>query len=110
MNVIYHLVNADHWHSCDETLPYVPGDFDAEGFIHCTRGLDLVLQVANTYYRDVPGDFFLLEIDENRVAAEIKYENGFPHIYGALNHDAIVAIHTMIRHDDEHFELPANIV
>jgi uncharacterized protein (DUF952 family) len=106
MSVIYHLVSADHWHSCDETAPYVPGDFDAEGFIHCTRGLDLVVQVANTYYGDVPGDFFLLVIDESLVSAEIKYEDGFPHVYGPLNRDAITTIRPMPRRADGHFELP----
>ncbi len=107
MNIIYHLVNAGYWHSCDEVIPYVPGDFDAEGFIHCTRGLDLMVQVANTYYQDVPGEFFLLVIDESRVTAEIKYENGFPHIYGPLNRDAITTIQPMPRQTGGRFELPA---
>jgi uncharacterized protein (DUF952 family) len=110
MNVIYHLVLADYWYSQDPASPYLPNDFESDGFIHCTRGSSLLLQVANTYYQDMPGEFLLLVIDESQVSAEIKYENGFPHIYGALNRDAIVAIYSMIRHDDGCFELPANVV
>ena len=110
MNIIYHLVLADYWHSQDPTSPYLPSDFESDGFIHCTRGSSLLLQVANTYYQDPPGEFLLLVIDESRISAEIKYENGFPHIYGPLNRDAIVAIHPMIRHDDGHFELPDAVV
>jgi uncharacterized protein (DUF952 family) len=109
VNAIFHLVPAVHWHDQDPSTPYLPHDFDSEGFIHCTQGASLLLQVANTYYQDAPGEFLLLVIDEERVSAEIKYENGFPHIYGPLNQDAIVAVHAMIRHDDGQFELPAGV-
>jgi uncharacterized protein (DUF952 family) len=109
VNVIYHLVPADHWHSCDPTTPYLPPDFESEGFIHCTRGLDLLLQVANTFYRDVPGEFLLLVIDDRQVTAKIKYENNFPHIYGPLNRDAIVTVYAMPRHDDGCFDSPAGV-
>lgn len=109
MSIIYHLVLADYWHSLDITSPYLPQGFASEGFIHCTRGLDLLLQVANTYYRDVDGEFLLLVIDETRVSAEIKYESDFPHIYGPLNRDAIIATHTMPRQTGGRFELPGSI-
>jgi len=106
MSIIYHLVPADYWHGLNPTTSYLPRDLENDGFIHCTRGLDLLLQVANTFYRDVPGEFLLLVIDERQISAEIKYEDGFPHIYGPLNQDAIVAVHTMPRHTDGRFELP----
>lgn len=109
MSVIYHLVTADYWRSRDSAAPYLPRDFESDGFIHCTRGLDLLLQVANTFYRDAPGEFLLLVIDESQVSAEIKYESGFPHIYGPLNRGAIVAMHTMNRHADGRFELPPGL-
>ncbi len=107
MSIIYHLVPADYWHSLNPTAPYLPRDFESDGFIHCTRGLDLLLQVANTLYQNVPGEFLLLVIDEGQVSAEIRYEDGFPHIYGPLNQDAIVAVHTMPRNADGCFEFPA---
>ncbi len=109
MNIIYHLTHADYWRDLDPAAPYLPPDFESDGFIHCTRGLDLLLQVANTYYRNVPGEFLLLVIDEARVSAEIKYEGGFPHVYGPLNRDAIVGVHAMGRHDDGCFDPPAGL-
>jgi uncharacterized protein (DUF952 family) len=109
VSVIFHLVPAVYWHNQDPTCPYLPRDFEGEGFIHCTRGASLLLQVANTYYQDAPGEFLLLVIGEEQVSAETKSENGFPHIYGPLNRDAIVAVHAMIRHDDGRFELPAGV-
>ena len=109
MSIIYHLVPADHWHRHDPTAVYLPRDFTSDGFVHCTRGLDVLLGVANTLYRDVPGEFLLLAIDEGRVSAQTRDENGFPHIYGPVDRDAIVAVHNMLRHENGHFELPTGI-
>lgn len=109
VSIIYHLSPADYWRGLDPAASYLPGDFEHDGFIHCTRGLDLLLQVANTFYRDAPCEFLLLVIEKSRVSAEIKYEGGFPHIYGPLNRDAIVAVHTMGRYTDGCFELPIAI-
>jgi uncharacterized protein (DUF952 family) len=109
VSIIYHLVPANHWHDLNLASPYLPRDFESDGFIHCTRGIALLLRVANTYYRDVPGEFLLLVIDETLVSAEIKYENGFPHIYGPLNRDAIVAVHSMPRQIDGCFALPDGV-
>ena len=103
------MVPAEYWQGLDPTTPYLPRDFGSDRFTHCARGLDLLLQAASTFYRDVPGEFLLLVIDEQRVAAEIGYENASPHIYGPLNRDAIIAVHTMGRQDDGRFELPAGI-
>ena len=109
MSIIYHLTPADYWRSLDPAAPYLPAAFENDGFIHCTRGLDLLLQVANTFYRDAGGEFLLLAIEETRVSAEIKYEGGFPHVYGPLNRDAIVGVHSMVRHADGRFELPSSV-
>ena len=106
MSIIYHLTPADHWHSLDPAAPYLPAAFENDGFIHCTRGLDSLLQVANTFYRDAPGEFLLLAIAEERLSVEVKYEDGFPHVYGPLNRDAIVAVHRMGRRADGSFEAP----
>jgi uncharacterized protein (DUF952 family) len=106
---IYHLVPTDYWRGCDETLPYLPREFDRDGFIHCTRGLDLMLHVANTFYRDAPGDFLLLAIDEGLVSSEVRYEGGFPHVYGPLNREAIITVYTMPRREDGRFSLPVGL-
>jgi uncharacterized protein (DUF952 family) len=53
----------------------------------------------------------LLGIDSSKVQAEIRYEevNGteyFPHIYGALNTDAVIEVLDFEPSVDGHFELP----
>ena len=105
--VIYHLTPADYFHSLPADQPYRPREFDREGFIHCTKGEEQLLLVADTLYRRVPGDFLLLVIDERKVTSPVKYENVggilFPHIYGALNRDAIIRSVTMGRRSDGTF-------
>ena len=105
--IIYHLTPADYFSRLPADQPYRPREFDREGFIHCTKGEERLLLVADTIYRRVPGDFLLLVIDERRVTSPVKHENVggilFPHIYGALNRDAIVRSVTMGRRADGTF-------
>ena len=104
---IYHLTPAEYFNSLPADQPYRPREFDRDGFIHCTKGEERMLLVADTLYRRVPGDFLLLVIDERKVTAPVQYENVggilFPHIYGALNRDAIVRVIAMGRRDDGTF-------
>ncbi len=93
-DVIYHLVPVDYWEEQPVDRPYVPVDFEREGFIHCTRGDAQLAIVANRYYRNDPREWLVLVIDEQAVTSEMKYEPGhegllYPHIYGSLNREAI---------------------
>ena len=53
--------------------------------------------VAESFYRDVP-NLVLLHVDESLLTAELKVEQldgapePFPHLYGPLNVDAVVAV------------------
>jgi uncharacterized protein (DUF952 family) len=93
-DAIYHLVPIDYWEAQPVDQPYVPADFEREGFIHCTRGDEQVAIVANRYYRNDQREWLVLVLDEQAVTSEIKYEPGhdgrlYPHIYGSLNREAI---------------------
>ena len=105
--IIYHLTLADYYNSLPTDQPYRPREFDRDGFIHCTTGEERLLLVADTIYRRVPGEFLLLMIDERKVTSPVKYENSggilFPHIYGALNRDAIVRVVAVGRREDGTF-------
>src|SRR5512136_2990644 len=105
--IIYHLTPADYYNGLPTDQPYRPREFDRDGFIHCTTGEERLLLVADTLYRRVPGEFLLLMIDEHKVTAPVKYENSggilFPHIYGALNRDAIVRVVAVGRREDGTF-------
>ncbi len=113
LDTIYHIVPAGYYASLPGDQDYVPEPFAQEGFIHCTRGADLLALVANGHFQKVPGDFLMLVIDVPSVKAPIKYEAldpaspyPFPHIYGPLNRDAIVDVIKMRRAADGTFLVP----
>ena len=87
-----HLVPEDVWLAQKEESHYQPDGFSGEGFIHCTHGHDFVIEVGNRYYRDDPRPYLVLEVDLERVAAPVVYEDDerrFPHIYGPLERHAV---------------------
>lgn len=72
--MILHLVAKAEWEAKPADQPYTPDAFAKDGFLHCTQGDDLLVQVANRFYKNVPGDFLVLGIDEHKVKAEVKWE------------------------------------
>jgi uncharacterized protein (DUF952 family) len=92
--MIVHICERDAWEVAQRVGEYRPPSLAVEGFIHASQP-DQVLEVANRFY---PGrrDLLLLWIDPQRLRPELRYEPAdgelFPHIYGALNLDAVVAI------------------
>ncbi len=72
--MILHLIALDTWTQLAPGQPYAPESLQTEGFIHCTAGDALLIEVANTVYRSQPGEFLVLDIDETRVQAEVRWE------------------------------------
>ncbi len=113
MSLIVHLVAASDWQALAVGEPLRPASLAAEGFIHCTSGDELMLRVANSFYRHLQGEFLALSIDTSLVLPEIKWEHppgsdphaaeAFPHIFGPLNTDAVVAVRPFTRTDDGRF-------
>ncbi len=108
---IYHLTPADYYHRQPKNQAYKPESFAQDGFIHCTSGAEMLVEVANAYFVDLPGHLLALEIDPTRLTAPLKFEPPipppqpplaggeiltpdpgvlFPHIYGPLNRQAII--------------------
>jgi uncharacterized protein (DUF952 family) len=90
--VTLHLVPEDVWLAQKDESRYLPDGFSGEGFIHCTHGDEVVIEVGNRYYRDDPRPYLVLEVDLERVAAPVIYEDDkqlFPHIYGPLERQAV---------------------
>ena len=91
---IVHLCQKQDWETAKNRGEYRAESLDQEGFIHCSHP-DQVIEVANRYYQGV-SDMVLIWINPDRVQAEIRWEAAdaevFPHIYGALNLDAVLAV------------------
>ncbi|MDW8325666.1 MAG: DUF952 domain-containing protein [Anaerolineales bacterium] len=114
MTTILHLICAEDYHALAKDEPLRPASLASEGFIHCTAEPEVLLQVANSFYRELPGDYLVLVIDPAKVTAPVKYEapappvgplaqHLFPHIYGPLNRDAIIAVRPARRAADGTF-------
>lgn len=104
--VTYHLTPVEIWRGQSDSLDYVPEAFGADGFIHCTNGEARVLETGNRYYKGDSRQYCVLTIDVSRVGARIVYEDAagnFPHIFGRLNRDAVVAAREVVRSDDGAF-------
>jgi uncharacterized protein (DUF952 family) len=105
----YHLVPREEYERTDSSTDYLPSAFAADGFIHLTDGADELATTGNRYYRADPRAFLALAIDLARVTAPVRYEDPrriYPHIYGPLNRDAIVAVVDVPRAPDGTFLPP----
>jgi uncharacterized protein (DUF952 family) len=110
MAIIFHITMRQAWERAKPGGSYRPEAFAAEGFIHCSTR-EQVVRVADARFRGQQG-LVLLCIDTGKVAAEIVYENLvggrelFPHIYGALNADAVVEVLEFEPGADGRFSFP----
>jgi uncharacterized protein (DUF952 family) len=113
--MIFHIVKRTEWELAFARGSYAPDSLRTEGFIHCST-ISQVIDTANRFYRGQTG-LVVLCIDEARVLAELKYEapagnygesvrDGFPHIYGELNVDAVLRLVELPCEADRTFRLP----
>ena len=99
MTVIYHIATVADWQQARRDGEYTTSSrgrtLAEEGFIHASTA-GQVGWVANTFYPGVP-DLLLLVIDTDKVGPLLRYDpvpgwdEPFPHIYGPLSPDAVVA-------------------
>ncbi len=109
MNLTLHLVPKSYFDSLNPEADYVPAPFAQDGFIHCTDDPDEMAHVANSFYRAEPPPHFYLYIDKHKVRSPVRYDDAahkYPHIYGPLNRDAIVAIREAPRDANGNFLPP----
>jgi len=114
--VLCHLTTLEAWDSGRRAGAYVTDSLDVEGFIHLSRGEQLLL-AANTHYRGRT-DLVVLIIDEGRLEpGRLVDEAGsapnqhliFPHLYGALSPDAVTAIVPFPCGPDGSFDWPTGL-
>ena len=112
MNVIYHVAVRQDWELArrdgEYTMSTIGRTLAQEGYIHASRASQ-VSDVLSRYYRGATDDLVVLVIDTGRVRAPIRYEEvpgaggPFPHIYGPLNADAVVAVRPLRAGPDGEF-------
>jgi uncharacterized protein (DUF952 family) len=109
--VIYHITHRADWERAAQLRLYMADTLASQGFIHCSTA-EQVIRTANNFYLGQP-HLILLCIEESLVKAPIQYENleggaeQFPHIYGALNLDAVLKAVDLPPRIDGKFQMPA---
>lgn len=94
--MIYHVTTKAEWEKALSIGKYEAPSLFTEGFIHMSQK-DQVAGVLDRYYKGV-SNLVLLYVDENFLSAELKYElspslnQEFPHLFGALNVEAVVNV------------------
>lgn len=108
--MIYHFLPRDRWEEFKESDYYRTDSLEKQGFIHCSKHSQ-VEEVANFKF-STENDLVLLEIEENKVEPEIRYEgeegNQFPHVYGELNLDSVANVQKLPVSDGK-FKLPEEL-
>lgn len=115
--MILHITTKKEWLAAKERGEYRAPSLDTEGFIHCSTEKQ-VAHVANAFYRGQK-NLVLLVIDETRIKPEVRWEapagnpaagisssDLFPHIYGAINLDAVASVADFPPGADGTFTLP----
>jgi len=103
---LFHIASSAAW--ARPADPYLPPDFEREGFVHCSTRRQ-VIHVANALFRG-RSDLLLLMIDASRIEAPVRYENLsgglelFPHVYSGLPRRSIVAVEPLELRSDGSFE------
>jgi uncharacterized protein (DUF952 family) len=92
--IIYHIVLPEKWREFTGGL-YRAESLDTEGFIHCSfaEQLDSVIE---RYYSSAD-KIMVLEIETDRLMSRVVNEPStnreiYPHIYGPINREAIIAV------------------
>jgi uncharacterized protein (DUF952 family) len=96
MATIYHITTEQQWHHAQCQNQYEVESLRSEGFIHCSDA-NQVVRVANHLFKNTRG-LILLYVETEMLNSRLVYENTeggeerFPHVYGAINLDAIVRV------------------
>lgn len=84
---IHHIALTAEWESAVLVGEYRRStrelSLEEEGFIHCSTA-EQWRATFDRFYADCPDPLVLLTIDPTLVPAPIRFEGGFPHIYGPL--------------------------
>jgi uncharacterized protein (DUF952 family) len=109
--MILHICGRDEWPPTGE---YRPESLDTEGFVHCSD-FGTVHLPAGTLYAGRT-DLVLLVVDPDRLDVPVRWEQAagvdsanlpwFPHVYGPISENAVVAVHDFPPGPDGTFTLP----
>jgi uncharacterized protein (DUF952 family) len=119
LSAIYHIAPRADWDAACARGTYRAPSLDVDGFIHCSTA-EQVFVVANAFYRGRT-DLVLLEIEPEQLPCDVRFEapvdpttgtadpesaERFPHVYGEITLDAVVAVADFAPGADGSFTAP----
>jgi uncharacterized protein (DUF952 family) len=115
--MILHIAACEDWERARSEGTYRLDSLLSEGFIHCsTRGQ--ATRVADALFSG-RRDLVLLCIDPARLTSDLRFEapahpsdanapgERFPHVYGPIDIDSVIAVLDFPPDADGHFRLPS---
>lgn len=105
--IIIHCLKKSVYESIKDQDFYGEDLIEKDGFIHASE-FKTFIYVAPAF-NDVEEELLFLCIETEKVKPEIKWEVGdsrgtkYPHIYGALNMDAIVSVMPYNKDENNHW-------
>ena len=102
--MILHCMKRETWERVKCERYFGEKSIEAEGFIHCSS-VDYMWRVAPNF-EDVEDELVLLCIDTDKLEAEVRWEDGdnsgrsYPHVYGLINLDAVIAVLPYLKNKD----------
>jgi len=105
---LFHITTVAEWDAARAAGVYRAPSLETEGFIHLS-GDHQWLRTASRFFRGRTG-LVLLAIRADALTAEVRWEEAdgdrFPHLYGALNVDAVVEAHALPVAEDGAIGIP----
>ena len=109
---LYKLLPEAAWHEGLSAVPWAPID-QTDGFVHLSSGSQ-VRETARRHFKE-GARVVLLTIDPDQLAAgELRWEpsrggEDFPHVYGDIPRQAVVAVDVLSRASGGELVFPSNI-
>jgi uncharacterized protein (DUF952 family) len=106
---LYHVAELEHWEAARASGRYERSTRGASlaevGFVHLSTA-DQWPKVLERFYGGHDGELLLLTVDPRRLTAPLRWEGApsnagepFPHLYGPLDLDAVVAARPLVRQE-----------
>lgn len=119
MTTVVHLIRRIDWDRLVPEEPITSTSLETEGFLHCTDDSQVLLAVANAFYRRIPGDFVALDVNVEDLTSACIWEAPahipgadpaalplaplFPHVYGPIDRIAVTRVRAVQRDADGAF-------
>lgn len=108
---VFHITERSSFAAALETAVYEAPSLSREGFIHCSTRAQIALTLSR-FYAGKSG-LVLLCIDAERLSDQLRYEpadgDSFPHCYGKIPLELIVAVFDLPVRSDGGFDLPPEL-